>query len=452
MPEITLPHNQWAPRRHQMPLWRYLHEGGKRAVAIWHRRAGKDEVSLHRTAVAAMQRPGNYVHCLPEYLQGRRAIWTAINPHTGKRRIDEAFPFAMRTHTNDATMFLRLANGSTWSVIGSDRYDTSLVGTSVAGIVFSEYALANPSAWAYARPVLEENNGWAIFISTPRGRNHAYEMYKHAGKTSGWFSELLTVRDTGMLSEQQLAETLAEYRALYGGDHGDAFYNQEFFCDFSVALFGAFFVGEMAQVRREGRVMEIEPIAGQPVHTAWDIGHDTSIWWWQACGGQLLLLDHWASSTAVLELCRDEIVQREKERGWTRGYDYVPHDAKVKEWGTGRTRVETMRALGLNPVLVPLATLEDGINAIHRTLPLCVFHPRCELRGLPALEQYRRQWDDERKCFQEFAVHDWTSHDTDAFRYMALSWRPAPLMVAKDAAPRGWTILPPAEARKGMRL
>ena len=177
---------------------------------------------------------------------------TAVNPHTGKRRIDEAFPPEARESTNEQGMFMRLNNGSTWSVIGSDRYDTALVGTSIAGVVFSEYALANPSAWAYTRPMLEENDGWAIFITTPRGRNHAFEMYKHASHLPGWFCELLTAKDTEALTREQLAEALAEYVALYGADQGTAQYKQEYLCDWQAAILGAFYALEMATVRDRG--------------------------------------------------------------------------------------------------------------------------------------------------------------------------------------------------------
>jgi hypothetical protein len=120
-------------------------------------------------------------HCLPEFAQGRKAIWTAVNSHTGKRRIDEAFPHEFRENTSDNEMFIRFRNGSTWQVIGSDRYDAT-VGAGVAGITYSEYALSNPSAWAYHRPMLQENDGWAIFITTPRGHNHAKSMFDHRSR------------------------------------------------------------------------------------------------------------------------------------------------------------------------------------------------------------------------------------------------------------------------------
>jgi len=454
MSETTLPHNGWTPRVHQMPLWNYLRAGGKRALAVWHRRAGKDDVCLHHTAIAAMERVGNYAHCLPEFLQGRRAIWTAVNPHSGQRRIDEAFPPSIRSSTNDTTMFIRFINGSTWSVVGSDTYDTSLIGSSYAGITFSEYALSNPSVWGYTRPMLEENDGWAIFITTPRGRNHAFEMYKYALKTPSWFCELLTAKDTDMLSDETLAETLAEMQSLYGEDHGTASYRQELFCDWSASVLGSFYSIECAQVREEGRVAPIEAMPDREVHRAWDlgIGDDTSIWHFQVVGSQIFVLHHMASSGMSLERWVDRLKAVGEQYGWRAGTDYVPHDAKVREFTSGRTRVETMQAMGLRPALVPDHRVDDGINAARRTLPLCVFHPRTEESGLAALEQYRREWDDDAKTFKKTAVHDWTSHPADAFRYLAMSWVKAARREAPAPQVQGFVIPPPDDPRKGIRL
>jgi hypothetical protein len=132
----------WTPRPYQMPLWRYLERGGLRADVAAHRRWGKDEVALNWAAVAAQSKPGAYWHLLPEASQGRKAIWDAVNPHTGRRRIDEAFPKALRAATRDGDMMIRFNNGSTWQVCGSDNYN-SLVGAPPVGVVFSEWALAN---------------------------------------------------------------------------------------------------------------------------------------------------------------------------------------------------------------------------------------------------------------------------------------------------------------------
>lgn len=341
-------------------------------------------------------------------------------------------------------MFIKLKCGSTWQIVGSDRYN-SLVGAGVAGVVFSEWALANPSAWGYIRPMIEENDGWAAFITTPRGRNHAHAMFEHAKTNPRWFAEISTVHDTGALSPEQLEESLKEYAALYGEDLGRAQFEQEYLCSFNAAILGAFYAREMLAVRSEDRVAEIEPLPDRPVHTAWDLGvrDSTAIWWYQVVGGQIFILDfymaHGVGVEHYAEVCHS--------KPWKRGIDYVPHDAKVKEWGSGKTRVETMREYGLNPALVPMASKLDGIQAVRKTLPLCVFDPRCE-DGMSALEQYRREWDDEKKTFKASEVHDWTSHGADAFRYLAQAWKTAPVFEdkAKPVQPRGTVYLPGAPA------
>jgi len=158
------------------------------------------------------------------------------------------------------------------------------------------------------------------------------------------------------------------------------------------------------------------------------------------------------ASGVGLEHYRDYIKQLYRERGWTHGIDFVPHDAVVKELGTGRTRVETMKALGLSPQLAPNASLDDGRNAVRQTLPLTVFHPRCDegdLPGIGGLEQYRREWDDEKKTFKRSAVEDWTTDIADSFRYLSLSWRKAPPREIKVPKLEGWRIPPPNEAKRG---
>lgn len=411
---------------------------------------------LHHTAIEAHKRVATYWHCLPEYTQARKAIWNAVNPHTGKRRIDEAFPLPLREKTVDDEMFIRFKNGSTWQVVGSDRYN-GLVGAGVAGVVFSEWALCNPSAWGYIRPMMEENDGWATFITTPRGRNHAKAMYEMAKANPKWFAELSTIHDTKALTTEQLDESLQEYIALYGEDMGRAQFEQEYECSFNAAILGAFYAREMVNVRKEGRITAVEPIEGRAVHTAWDIGvkDDTSIWWFQVVGAQVFILDCYSASGAGVDHYAEVCEKRVEKHGWKRGIDFVPHDAKVKEWGTGRTRVETMKGLGLNPWVVPMATKMDGIQASRSTLARCVFHPRCEEQGISALEQYRREWDDDKKTFKAIEVHDWSSHLADAFRYLAMAWKSIPEtpVEKKPTLPPGAVILPPPpEPPSGTRI
>lgn len=349
-------------------------------------------------------------------------------------------------------MFIRLKCGSTWQIIGSDRFDTT-VGAGVAGIAYSEWALANPSAWAYHRPMLEENNGWAAFITTPRGRNHAYSMYEMAKNNPRWFAEISSIHDTGALSPESIDESLKEYIAIYGEDLGRAQFEQEYLCSFNAAILGAFYAREMLAVRNEGRIKPVVAVPGQPVHTAWDIGvrDDTSIWWFQVYGGKVYILDCYTASGVGV----DHYAEIVHSKPWPRGTDYVPHDAKVKEWGTGKTRVETMQQLGLRPQVIPMASKLDGINAVRRMLPITVFDPKCEDVGIAALEQYRREWDDEKKTFRASEVHDWTSHLADAFRYLAMAWREAPKVSIDKPKPQpiGTVRLPgPPEPQSTTRI
>lgn len=441
-------------RWYQQPLHKYLLGGGKRAIEIAHRRWGKDEVALAATCELAHRRVGSYWHCLPQYEQARKALWTAVNPHTGVRRIDEAFPPDIRDSKDEQQMFIRLRCGSTWQLIGSDRYN-SLVGAGVAGVVFSEWALANPSSWGFIRPMLEENDGWAAFITTPRGNNHAKAMYDMAKDNSRWFAEISTVLDTRALSKEQLDESLEEYIALYGEDFGRAQFEQEYFCSFSSAVMGAYWGGEIAAAEREGRIGSVPIDHGHPVHTAWDLGKavNNPIWCFQVINGRPKIVDFYRPESDDLE----DWCKWLDGRGY-HGNDYVPHDVMQFNWGSKRTRFDTLRDLGRNPKMVTKVSVADGINAGRETIKLAEFDAeRCEL-GIDGLKSYRREWDDERKTFRENPVKDWAEHIGSSFRYLGLAWKevrkayeppPKPKENVYEARPDG-TITSPLTVREAV--
>lgn len=234
--EIELPH-EWEPRYYQGNLWRYLENGGRRAVEIAHRRWGKDDVCLRWASCAVMEKPATYWHMLPEAAQARKAIWTAVNPHTGIRRIDEAFPEVLRANTNDQEMFIRFKNGATWQVCGSDNYN-SLVGSPPYGVVFSEWPLSKQDAWTFIEPILEENGGWAFFIYTPRGENHGKTMLDIAIEDDDWYAEISTVDDTDVFTDEQLEKIKQRLIKRYGKSRGIALFNQEYHCSFHEAFDG----------------------------------------------------------------------------------------------------------------------------------------------------------------------------------------------------------------------
>lgn len=366
------------------------------------------------------------------YEQARKAIWEAINPHTGKRRIDEAFPVELRKRTDNGSMTIEFLCGSIWKVVGSDNPD-SLVGAPPAGIVFSEWALANPSAWGYLAPILEENGGWAIFITTPRGRNHVKSMYDMARDNPLWHAEVLTPKETGFALERVESQRL-EYQAIFGEDAGNALIDQEYWCSFEAAILGAYWGKEMQAAEREGRIGHVEYDPDLPVHTAWDlgVGDDTAIWFYQEHFKQIRVLDYYENRGYGMDHYID--VLKARALGWNPdaprnvyGVHNLPHDGKVREWmssgpdGKAKSRVEVMIERGLKVKAWPAQRLEDTINAGRRVLPFACFDKeRCK-KGLESLRQYRREWDDKKKTFSDTPLHDWASHGASGWRTLAMA-------------------------------
>jgi phage terminase large subunit len=391
----------------------------RRLIEIAHRRWGKDEIVLHGFRDLSRQRVGTYWHCFPEYAQARKAIWNGINGHTGKRRIDEAFPPEIRKRINDNDMFIETVWGSTWQLLGSDRYDAT-VGSGPIGVAYSEWALCNPAAWAYHKPMIEETNGVAAFITTPRGNNHAKTMYDRAKGNDHWFAELSSVTDTEALSPAQLAESLAEYRDLYGIDLGRALFEQEYYCSFNGAMVGAYWGAEMAEAERQGRIRKVEINWDYPVHTAWDLGKaaNNPIWCFQVIDGVPRIVDFYRPESDDLE----DWCKWLDDKGY-HGNDYVPHDAMHINWGAKRTRYDTLKLLGRRPKMVAMVSVADGINAGRQTIKQAVFDKdRCEL-GIEGLKNYRREWDDDLKRFRDNPVKDWAEHIGSSWRYLGLAWK-----------------------------
>jgi phage terminase large subunit len=416
---IKLP-NGWRRREYQEPLWRYLRKGGLRADVAWHRRAGKDDVSLHWTAIAAMKRVGTYWHMLPEASQARKAIWDAINPHTGKRRIDEAFPRGMREATRETDMLIRFKNGSTWQVVGSDNFN-SLVGSPPVGVIFSEWSLAKPDAWTYLRPILAENGGWAVFIWTPRGRNHATRSFEARERDPEWFTERLPATRTGVFTPAQLAKERAELISESGSqDEGDAKFRQEYLVDFDAAVPGSYYGPQIAKAKEEGRVGSFPYDPALPVQTAWDIGVDdyTAIWFLQENGRQVRAIGYYETSGEGPET----IVPILEAKGYRYSQHHLPHDVMVREWGHGaKTRYQTLLELGIRPVRVGVAQdPAERINASRRLLPIVSFDSEACAVGLDRLRNYRKRWNPSLLAYTG-PLHDENSHGADAFGEYAVN-------------------------------
>jgi len=435
--QLTLPHN-WSPRPAQQPIWEALGSGKKRFSICAHRRFGKDDLYMAHTACASQERKGGYWHLLPEYGQARKALWDAVNPKTGIRRIDEHFPHEMRASTRENEMFIKFKNGSTWQLAGSDNH-SSLVGASHCGIVFSEYSRADPNAWAYLRMILLENDGWAGFISTPFGKNHFYRMHAAALTDPTWYAVTLPADQTGIFTAEELAQELKELQDEHGPTYGRSIWLQEYFCSFDAAIPGSFWAESIDALQLRGAVMDFEHDRTKPVFTVGDLGRtdDTAIWWYQVHGDQLDILDFWSGSgfdiyepteperslTHVLTRKADELGIRYAKHWW-------PHDARPRRLGMGgksilqqfqdAAKIERQLA---HFAIVPRLDLQEGIQAGRKTFQhVRRFHTRAQV-GLDALRHYHREWDAERKIFLDHPVHDWASHPADGWRYLSLSWQ-----------------------------
>jgi hypothetical protein len=314
-------------------------------------------------------------------------------------------------------MFIRFQNGSTWQVVGSDRYD-ALVGAPPIGVVFSEWALSDPQAWAYMRPIMAENDGWALFNYTPRGRNHGLATLETARAEPSWFGEVLTVDDTGVFAPETLQKERRELILEHGEDFGEALYQQEYFCSFQAAIIGAYYGREMVNAESEGRIGKVPWEPAVPVDTAWDlgIGDSTAIWFCQRVAKEWRLIDYIENNGVGL----DWYARALRERPYVYGEHILPHDADVRSLNDGKTRVETLHSLGLTKTTtLPRRRLEEGINAARLILPRCWFDAAKCARGIESLRSYQRNYDQRLKVFSDRPLHDWASHGADAFRYLA---------------------------------
>lgn len=405
---IQLPHG-WTPRPHQRALFRYLQEGGKRAVCVWHRRAGKDATALNWTAMAAMQRVGTYWHMLPTLRQARLTVWDGINGG-GDKILDQVWPMELRAKVRQDEMKIELINGSIWQLVGSDNYN-SLVGANPVGVVFSEFSLTDPRAWDFVRPILAQNGGWAIFIFTPRGKNHGWEILNMAQGHPDWFAEVLDVKKTGFIADAIVENERRSGMSL-------ELIAQEYECSFTAPNTGSYYGRLLEEAAKDDRLTHVPYDPSLPVHTWWDLGVNdpTAIWFSQSSPFEHRLIDYYEGSGEGLP----HYVKMLLEKPYVYGGHHFPHDVTVRELGSGKSRIETLGALGVTAQIVPMLPVEDGIEAARALLPLCAFDAEKCAYGLKALTSYARKWDEVKRAFATQPTHDWSSHASDAFRYFAV--------------------------------
>lgn len=370
-------------------------------------------VCYNHTGIETFKRPATYWHLMPTQRQARKALWNGVNPKTGKKFLDQVFPASVRTRTRDDEMMIELINGSVWQLAGSDTYD-SLVGANVAGVIFSEWSLTNPKAWDYIRPILAENGGWAWFNYTPRGRNHGYDLYHVAITNPKWFAELLTVEDTGVISQDIIQEER---------DSGmsEDMIQQEYYCSFDGGVDGSYYSTALKKARDEGRICSVPYDSRLPVNTFWDLGRNdtTAIWFHQRVGRENRWIDCYEESGEWI----GHYAQILKDKPYVYGEHYLPHDVDVVELTRkdNLSRKGVLEGLGVKPIKVVkrISDINEGIQMTRGALSTCVFdQDKCK-DGLAAMSSYHKEYDEKRQTFKSHPLHDWSSNYADAFRQFA---------------------------------
>lgn len=393
---------------------------------VAHRRFGKTVGTINdliKRAIELKRDHGRYAYVAPFLSQGKEIAWEYL-----KRFAEPAI-----TDKNESELWVEVCGKARIRIHGADNPDR-LRGAYLDGVVLDEYADMRPSVWGEViRPMLADRQGWGTFIGTPKGRNEFFDIWDRAQKDeANWFAMMLRASTTGILPQSELDEARRDMTPEQ--------YEQEFECSFEAAILGAYFGKEVAEAERAGRICELPYERSLPVHTVWDlgIGDSTAIWFFQVVGSEIRVIDHYEAHGHGLP----HYVNVLASKPYRYGEDYVPHDAKVRELGTGRTRIETLQQLGRNPKLVPQHKIMDGINAARLSMPMVRFDRFKCADGIEAMRQYRAEFDEKTRAFKDAPRHDWTSHSADAFRYLAMAWREMVPQPERPRAPKQLIINP----------
>jgi phage terminase large subunit len=407
--EIILPH-KFEPRWYQLEAMKAMDNGIKRVVLCFARGLGKDLTAMNFLIKKAMEVPGVYLHCFPNYNQAKRAIWKSVHTtHTGESiAYLDHIPQEIIRNKNSSEMMVTLVNGSIYCVMGLDGKNAMRArGMNPSFVILSEYAFMDPESWRTLEPRVKQNNGTAIFLSTPNGQNHFYELYNHAcNDKKHYFSSLVTVFDAATLNEEDIEQLRRE------GVPED-FIQQEYFCSFKRGAEGSYYGKQIQKARDDERIGPLPIIPDLPVHTSWDIGigDSTAIWMFQALrNGTYNFINYYENNGEGLEHYVRYLNDFKTKNNVEYGTHFVPHDMQNKEFTSGVDRLQTARDFGIDMTVVPRKGIDEGIQAVRSILPLCSFELRACAHGIKCLDFYRKKWNESLKVYYDEPLHDRWSH------------------------------------------
>lgn len=407
--------DRFVPRDYQYPLVEAVEKDHfRKIIAIWPRRSGKDVVAWNLLIREAIRVPANYYYCLPTFKQARLVIFESIT-NSGMRFLD-FIPRELISNINKNEMSIELINGSKIRLIGSDTYDSSLVGGNPKWVIFSEFALAREESYLYVRPILNSNDGTVIILSTPRGRsNHLFKLYEIAkDNPRDWFCSKLTLDDTKHIPVAAIKAEIAS------GEISGDMVDQEYYTSFNLGSTGAYYSKYLDEMNLNGQIGVVPHEPSFKVMTCWDIGmrDSTSIIFFQVIGQQVRIINSYEASGEGLE---HYVKVLDSMKHYTYGHHIAPHDIKVREWGSGLSRLEKAKRLGISFKLASNISIMDGIEAVRSSLSKIWINESTCKSLIDAISNYRQSYDSKRKVYTGTPLHDQYSHMADALRYLCVS-------------------------------
>lgn len=388
-----------------------MHKDLKRwNVLVMHRRFGKTVFAVNHMIKHALTCPlprPRVALVAPTFTQAKRISWDYVKYYAG---VIPGVTF------NETELRADFPNGGRIMLLSGENPD-ALRGIYLDLCVFDEYGMQNPRVWGeVVRPALSDREGSAIFLGTPNGHNHFYEIMQQAKNevsegSDYWYWKIAKASETKLVKEEELDAARKQMT--------EEQYEQEYECSFTAAIIGAYYGRLLVELEDKDRVTRVPYDPALPVHTAWDLGinDSTAIWFAQIFrGGAVNVIDYYENTGFGL----DHYAEVLRQKDYHYGDHLAPHDIEIRELGSGKSRLETAFSLGIRFKVIPKMKVADGINAARLLIPKCYFDKDNCAVGIEMLKQYRQEWDEKRKIFRDQPRHDFTSHAADAFRYLAI--------------------------------
>ena len=389
-------------------------------VIVAHRRFGKSFYVLNKLIMKALQAEPDTlwfgIIVCPTLKQAKAIHWRPLEKLC--RQID-----GVKLHRSELTATFK--NGAQIKLLGAETFD-SIRGVGTDLVILDEAQHINPQSWtSVILPTLADRKGKAIIIGTPQGHNFLYKCWNHAETDDNWFRKIYTIEDTNILDK----EVVEDQRKQMSEDE----FNAEFMCSFESDLIGSYYAKLMGGLEEDGCIGDYPYNPHLLVHVAMDLGMADmqAIWFYQRSHNAIHLIDFYQDCDEPHQFYLKFL----KEKPYIYGNVYLPFDSmqQSNEREDKKSRFRITKDFGFNAVRVKKLGLDEGINKVRMLLPRCRFdQKKCEV-GIEALKQYRKQINDKMSIIDKWGkknivykpepLHDWCSHASDAFRYLAVSFK-----------------------------